>query len=587
MFSHRRNAFDSEEVSHQIGILRRGRHPDFPTKLTPQAAALQRRALRGEEIDVPSSPEGADSSAPQVTPSSIPVPSGIEIGETLPASVYWARQRARETRSRSPSPEWVPRRRHSPSPERTPYRAPPNRRFFAAPAPSVQARARARIQDPAADVPLANFSVMIPPEEHTDVEYNATHVRHVLVEADQIEQAHAQLPVPVLARSPEPDEEAEFVPRTVFGKYRADQLIDYISGNMDSKDWTVAGGLAALRTRLEAQDMDDVERIFIVSDLVSPEAAAFVAINLLHNETIARVINESFIMEEAARHREEALPECPICADHKEKLFRTSYACSHEVCWDCLCSAIDVSLSSNGNTVRCPCCPFAVAADDVQASGSAEIQCIPVKAFGFIDPFLFGQALKSHGTDKRTPKQALICERFVRSGQMEPFISVEMSDKPPVKCPFCDSWAIGRVGGDLVARCPNASCASLFCAQCKSAAHVGHTCEEAMGVARAKMDEKSEEYMRKVSKECPGCGAQITHFRDHGCHHIKCGNCHAEFCYNCLKPYGSGESRCTCPIFCNERCQCLACDECRTHKSCHTCSGRCPVCRGESVPGVY
>ena len=555
MFSHRRGGFARNEVSHQIAILRRGRHPAFSNKITPAAAAMARRLQNGEDVEIPSSPESeapAAAASQAVTPprpavAHPAVPNAPPRGRAVDST-------AQRRYERSPSPEWVARRpRLDVAPQ-------------AAPAPR-----------PAA--PPVVREIILPPQEHTDDEIASTRIRVIAVPVAAATQDSSSSDIS--------DSDLDTAPRRgVATSTRGAAMVDFILDNAGRMGVTITHELTGrLHATLDSPNQEDVELILAISNLISPSAAVYVARNMLRNNSIANLLSESVQLEEDRQRREETLPECPICMDHHDTLYKTCYTCSHEVCWNCMCETIFNALGSNGNTVRCPCCLPSASSDDVVAFTFPEAQCIPVSAFGLIDPYFFLQALKAVGSTTRTAKQTLACDRFIRSGQMEPFISTDMSDKPPAKCPFCNAWAVGRVGGDLVARCPNASCAALFCTGCKGVAHVGHTCDEAMGVARAKSDAKSEEYMRKVSKQCPRCQTPITHFRDHGCHHITCGHCRAEFCYVCLRPYG-GE-RCGCPVFCGDRCNCLACDECRRDKPCRTCGTGCGVCRGTAAPGVY
>jgi hypothetical protein len=102
-------------------------------------------------------------------------------------------------------------------------------------------------------------------------------------------------------------------------------------------------------------------------------------------------------------------------------------------------------------------------------------------------------------------------------------------------------------------------------------------------------------------KRCPGpaCGVPVQHARGHHCHHIApgtgCTQCGTHFCYACLRVYLPGEDRIRCPngcgVYCDARCDCPDCAECKPGRPCAACdnygvrggalSGRCWVCEPE------
>jgi hypothetical protein len=113
----------------------------------------------------------------------------------------------------------------------------------------------------------------------------------------------------------------------------------------------------------------------------------------------------------------------------------------------------------------------------------------------------------------------------------------------------------------------------LYCRSCAQAYHGTAQC-------KAKTSTADAEYMRKRSRKCPGCGETIQHFRNHGCHHVTCPSCKLEICYACGDPRSFCDKKpisLRCPLFCNERCQCTDCDECKIRRPCATCKG-CKMC---------
>ena len=71
-------------------------------------------------------------------------------------------------------------------------------------------------------------------------------------------------------------------------------------------------------------------------------------------------------------------------------------------------------------------------------------------------------------------------------------------------------------------------------------------------------DALSLAFVATTSKACPACGAAITHYRGHGCHHIApsggCPTCHHHFCIVCLERHPC--SRRGHGLFCDEHCDC-------------------------------
>lgn len=102
-------------------------------------------------------------------------------------------------------------------------------------------------------------------------------------------------------------------------------------------------------------------------------------------------------------------------------------------------------------------------------------------------------------------------------------------------------------------------------------------------------DEPSLDLQYATSKPCPFCATPISHYKGHGCHHIKpgggCPACHKHFCYVCLGTVGKGTVWQGCPNscagFCSKKCKCPECPYCLPGEPCDLCdgdSGACPVC---------
>lgn len=336
----------------------------------------------------------------------------------------------------------------------------------------------------------------------------------------------------------------------------------------------------------EDRSVDRMDRVMRISNLTTPLIAAKLAEEWFNDVAVASMLRESHENAERQKVEMERRPECPICMDRVDKMYQVTYTCEHTCCWSCIKNHTTVTLNSNGDVVRCPMCPKVVAV----ALGRyyPETACIPPQAIGLIDPLLFKLAAAENPIKRDQPDP--VVPRFARSRQMEAFLQGSKDVDKMSMCPKCNAWSRGCVG-DSVARCSSATCAMLYCVLCKESVHIGRTCDEASGAARAKEDSVSKAYLKKVSKPCPRCAAPITHYKGHGCHHMTCPNpsCRHQFCWVCLSKWvvDGGNTACRCVLSCTGQCGCLPCDECTPGRHCNACTGNCPVCLGITAPGKY
>jgi hypothetical protein len=102
-------------------------------------------------------------------------------------------------------------------------------------------------------------------------------------------------------------------------------------------------------------------------------------------------------------------------------------------------------------------------------------------------------------------------------------------------------------------------------------------------ISRAIDDDASIALIYSTSDPCPNCNTPITHFRNHGCHHITPGSgcpvCGHHFCYHCLEPWDDhDQNECGAELFCDDKCDCPECPECQPGYKCDLCDG-CPACQ--------
>ena len=262
--------------------------------------------------------------------------------------------------------------------------------------------------------------------------------------------------------------------------------------------------------------------------------------------------------------------ECVICEERRSRLYRVSFLCSHEYCADCLVHAFSIN---RGSQQRCPGCVAERHAFN-QYAESAEFRrrftFLTSDAVGVIDPHFM----------RLVPG----VPELMKSGQQldaffPPNGSVYWSGTGS-KCPHCRQRIVGTPNhlDALIVRCTRAECGAVFCNRCGRDWSPMHACDQRC----LSTDAASLEEIRRTSKACPACGVSITHYREHGCHRIRCANpaCKHRFCYLCLKKVLSSEEdpedealdspTCRCPPFCarDGSCGCPPCTYCRPGHPC-------------------
>lgn len=321
---------------------------------------------------------------------------------------------------------------------------------------------------------------------------------------------------------------------------------------------------SALLAIYRTDSMDVQEKILSISKVLDPSVTAAIALQVFSDSEMAGLIQRS-VAESAPPAPK--LQECPVCLEDCEALHATTFACSHKCCWNCIKNHTKYVLDTRSNVVRCPMCPNKVEKPD--DSGS-----IPTEALGLVDPLLFIRAAQAE-----SELESEIVQRFQRSWQLQPFLARSQAHG---QCPMCRTWS-PLPHHSLYTRCASAKCAYLYCQQCLCEVHIGKTCAQASGTARAVESAESLKIVEGCAKKCPRCQSRISHPKQHGCHHIRCSrpNCGYEFCYVCLGPWDvDSADPCQCGLYCFEGCGCIPCGDCSQGKPCAACSGDCDVCTG-------
>ncbi|KAJ8605830.1 hypothetical protein CTAYLR_000603 [Chrysophaeum taylorii] len=252
--------------------------------------------------------------------------------------------------------------------------------------------------------------------------------------------------------------------------------------------------------------------------------------------------------------------ECPLCAEHAQPF---AFGCGDKCCRSCAVRWVRQALGNRSVFTEkgLPC--FA-------------------RCGSFIDSATLDRLARPSPWLPYLTKSEL--ETFRRQ--------TEIQKIPPHKrlfCPSCDRCNVA-----------DASSSSALCAYC------GWTWDPKTALEPA--DAESEKLIKLTAKPCPACGAEISHWHGHGCHHIApgrgCSNCGQHFCYVCERPHGIPGRYKKNPLcthgstFCCEtdihahlekvgpniardtRCGCAICPDCRPNAPCPHCPGTCVVCRG-------
>jgi hypothetical protein len=206
--------------------------------------------------------------------------------------------------------------------------------------------------------------------------------------------------------------------------------------------------------------------------------------------------------------------ECPICQEPKD-MYRL--ACGHEACKDCLHQILETAVHSHDtSTIKCPMpgCrqPFNQADIDQVANDQALVQTIA--------------DLKHREEMVQDPR---------------------MRQCPTIDCPYTYLFE----GNLQQITCPQ--CHQSYCSNCRVNHAQNVTCEQAqqnqgLAAEHANEEQATEEFIRNATKQCPNCHAPIE--RRDGCNHMRCTNCHYEFCWLCMMRW-PGYDRHACPTFGN------------------------------------
>ncbi|KNC53091.1 uncharacterized protein AMSG_09394 [Thecamonas trahens ATCC 50062] len=266
------------------------------------------------------------------------------------------------------------------------------------------------------------------------------------------------------------------------------------------------------------------------------------------------------------------LPECGICFGDNVSVAFTVGFCEHGYCAGCAQSAVRDMIERGQFPAMCPGCR---AQDSMSPRARVPAHVIEhLVARGVVDAetgsrwvvqSLLGAVPKGETTF--CPGCELMCIKPDLSGKSQR----QLQRSSRVVCP---------------------GCATDWCCNCSVPwfRHAGRSCDSIAADEATGRDAATLALLGATSKPCPRCGALISRPRGHSCHHVggSAGACCGySFCIVCLQPHPCGRE--DHGLFCDERCDCVACPVCRPGAPCALCPGddRCPSCHppaGSSVP---
>ena len=288
------------------------------------------------------------------------------------------------------------------------------------------------------------------------------------------------------------------------------------------------------------------------------------------------------------------------------------------VCGICLEEAPLVSWSSGCGHAYCLACTTRHVQAELDIPGADRLRC----------------AFRGEPVDCTAPPDAETLEAVIRQGALGPGACARARERVTA-ARRNDALNAAQRSGNTPSRaltlCPNLNCVRVFevsasaaslgsctscpscgvpvCVQCAAPwggdpirqlpSHEGMTCAAVVAAAAAAASSSAPARITLEAtaaalgtlaasiKTCPGCGAGVSHYRGHACHHIApgrgCPECvrsgrvpAAHWCYCCRGPWPCSAG---CPSFCDPACDCTDCPDCAPGSPCLHCSGPNGSCR--------
>jgi hypothetical protein len=268
--------------------------------------------------------------------------------------------------------------------------------------------------------------------------------------------------------------------------------------------------------------------------------------------------------------------DCPVCLepDLKINLMVVFQPCQHAICRPCTIGVVRTQLVPGAKGVFCPVCTTLLeerhrAAPDLTSlrispapttptarpedSTSTALPPLPASREVSVARPVLGQLTEAYmrrlqawssrprtvlpgGTRPLTVEDVKRFESAVISSAVEEAAKKKATKERMMRCPSAACGLLFVLEECTVAtgNCPY--CGTSLCLACSMAwgpAHAGRSCEDAATASREGiMDDLLVRRQGATFRQCPSCHEAITHYQNHGCHHMTC-NCGAYFC-TCL-----------------------------------------------------
>ena len=190
------------------------------------------------------------------------------------------------------------------------------------------------------------------------------------------------------------------------------------------------------------------------------------------------------------------IDQCDICLEDVDCENTTNLSCGHTYCNECLTRVVDLAMQEqSAEQFKCPNtgCAAQMTEQDIQniTHNNAE-------------------KVAAHG-------------EIMMNAWLNKEAGVKHCPTPDCSYAFCN-----EEGHKESVRCPR--CAETYCSECLQRHAAGAACGTAGAIESD--DQETAAWKRAHTKQCPGCQAPIE--KNEGCPHMRCRNCQAEFCWECL-----------------------------------------------------
>lgn len=224
----------------------------------------------------------------------------------------------------------------------------------------------------------------------------------------------------------------------------------------------------------------------------------------IQDDTVSTLSGYLQAEEQAAGSNGWATQICYVCDEELDPLDfpidAPTSACQHPAitCTDCLHQWVGAQLDTNGfQSIKCPDCKGLLSWTDMRRVATPAV-------FSRYDTFSLNDALSN------------------------------LAEFAWCLSPDCNA---GQLNHDTDSFMECVACHYQQCMSCKSDWHAEESCRAHQARHAATLDAKTQAYINKHTKLCPGPGCGIAIQKKGGCDHMHCHRCNHEFCWQCMAPY--------------------------------------------------